>query len=126
MFSKQQYELLLLHKGFQVQMLKVQLHLYIISSVVRHILRIVLIFFFQNSGPTYIMVLSREDAVQGWRQVIGPTDPEKAKEENPDSCVFLNYLFSLKVDLPLNKKIRPVTIIFKFKYAWCLILKKNK
>lgn len=70
------------------------------------------------------MVLSREDAVQGWRQVIGPTDPEKAKEENPDSCVFLNYLFSLKVDLPLNKKIRPVTIIFKFKYVWCLILKK--
>lgn len=44
------------------------------------------------------MVLSREDAVQGWRQVIGPTDPEKAKEENPDSCVFLNYLFSLKVN----------------------------
>uniref|UniRef100_A0A8W8L7M3 Nucleoside diphosphate kinase-like domain-containing protein n=1 Tax=Magallana gigas TaxID=29159 RepID=A0A8W8L7M3_MAGGI len=38
-----------------------------------------------TSGPTYIMVLSREDAVQGWRQVIGPTDPEKAKEENPDS-----------------------------------------
>lgn len=56
------------------------------------------------------MVLSREDAVQGWRQVIGPTDPEKAKEENPDSCVFLNYLFSLKVNLPFNKKIRIVTI----------------
>lgn len=50
MFSKQQYELLPLHKGFQVQMLKVQLHLCIISSVVRHtgILRIVLIFFFQT------------------------------------------------------------------------------
>lgn len=48
------------------------------------------------------MVLSREDAVQGWRQVIGPTDPEKAKEENPDSCVFLNYLL-FKVDLPVNK-----------------------
>ncbi|XP_061183794.1 thioredoxin domain-containing protein 6-like isoform X2 [Saccostrea echinata] len=38
-----------------------------------------------TSGPTYVMVLSREDAVQGWREIIGPTDPEKAKEENPDS-----------------------------------------
>jgi len=37
------------------------------------------------SGPTMFMVLSREDAVDGWRQVIGPTDPEKAKEEAPDS-----------------------------------------
>lgn len=60
------------------------------------------------------MVLSREDAVQGWRQVIGPTDPEKAKEENPDSCVFLCYLF-FKVDLPVNKNIGLVTIILKLK-----------
>lgn len=37
------------------------------------------------------MVLSREDAVRGWRDMIGPTDPEKAKEENPDSYVF-NYI----------------------------------
>lgn len=107
MFSKQQYELLLLHKGFQVQMLKVQLHYFLrcktySSNCIN--------FFLPNSGPTYIMVLSREDAVQGWRQVIGPTDPEKAKEENPDSCVFFNYLFSLKVNLPFNKKIRIVTI----------------
>lgn len=101
MFSKQQYELLLLHKGFQVQMLKVQLHLCIISSVVIKTYSSNCInFFLPNSGPTYIMVLSREDAVQGWRQVIGPTDPEKAKEENPDSCVFLNYLFSLKSIYP--------------------------
>lgn len=64
------------------------------------------------------MVLSREDAVQGWRQVIGPTDPEKAKEENPDSCVFLNNLL-FKVDIPVNKNIRLVKIIFKYKYdAW--------
>lgn len=99
MFSKQQYELLLLRKGFQVQMMKVQLTLH-------HCLRCktyssnCINFFLPNSGPTYIMVLSREDAVQGWRQVIGPTDPEKAKEENPDSCVFLNYLFSLKSIYP--------------------------
>ncbi|KAL5005973.1 hypothetical protein ScPMuIL_017131 [Solemya velum] len=37
------------------------------------------------SGPTYFMVLSREDAVDGWRSLIGPTDPEKAREEKPES-----------------------------------------
>ncbi|XP_069108096.1 thioredoxin domain-containing protein 3 homolog isoform X37 [Argopecten irradians] len=37
------------------------------------------------SGPTMFMVLSREDAVEGWRSLIGPTDPEKAKEESPES-----------------------------------------
>ena len=34
-------------------------------------------------GPTLFMVLSREDAVEGWRSVIGPTDPQQAKEQNP-------------------------------------------
>ncbi|KAJ8320307.1 hypothetical protein KUTeg_001894 [Tegillarca granosa] len=37
------------------------------------------------SGPTLFMVLSREDAVDGWRALIGPTDPDKAKEEKPES-----------------------------------------
>ncbi|ELT87722.1 hypothetical protein CAPTEDRAFT_96991 [Capitella teleta] len=38
-----------------------------------------------TSGQTLFMVLSREDAVDGWRSLIGPTDPEKAKEEAPES-----------------------------------------
>ena len=37
------------------------------------------------SGPTLFMVLSREDAVDGWRSLIGPTDPTQAKEQAPDS-----------------------------------------
>ena len=37
------------------------------------------------SGPTYFMVLSREDAVDGWRSLIGPTDPEQAKAEKPET-----------------------------------------
>ena len=37
------------------------------------------------SGPTMFMVLSREDAVHGWREAIGPTDPELAKAEAPES-----------------------------------------
>lgn len=36
------------------------------------------------SGPTMLMVLSREDAIEGWRSIIGPTDPLQAKEKNPE------------------------------------------
>ena len=36
------------------------------------------------SGPSLFMVLSRPDAVTGWRALMGPTDPEKAKEEQPE------------------------------------------
>ena len=38
-----------------------------------------------SSGPTYFMVLSREGAVDGWRSMIGDKDPEKAKEQDPES-----------------------------------------
>ena len=37
------------------------------------------------SGPTMFMVLSREGAVDGWRSMIGETDPNKAKESDPES-----------------------------------------
>lgn len=37
-----------------------------------------------SSGPSLFMVLSRPDAVAGWRAMMGPTDPEKAKQEQPD------------------------------------------
>jgi len=38
-----------------------------------------------TSGNTYFMVLTREGAVDGWRQIIGPTNPADAKTKNPDS-----------------------------------------
>ncbi|XP_071490358.1 thioredoxin domain-containing protein 3 homolog [Diadema antillarum] len=38
-----------------------------------------------SSGLSMVMVLSREDAVDGWRTLMGPTDPEKAREEAPES-----------------------------------------
>lgn len=40
---------------------------------------------FMTSGPTMFMILSREDAVQGVREMIGPTDPEEAKQSAPES-----------------------------------------
>lgn len=38
-----------------------------------------------GSGPSLFMVLSREDAVSGWRALMGPPDPDEAKKENPNS-----------------------------------------
>ena len=40
---------------------------------------------FYFSGPTLFLILSREDAIPGFRALVGPTDPEKAKEEAPNS-----------------------------------------
>ncbi|XP_059143371.1 thioredoxin domain-containing protein 6-like isoform X2 [Physella acuta] len=37
------------------------------------------------SGVSLYLVLSREDAVDGWRREIGNVDPVQAKEENPTS-----------------------------------------
>ncbi|XP_066305247.1 thioredoxin domain-containing protein 3 homolog isoform X4 [Branchiostoma lanceolatum] len=38
-----------------------------------------------TSGPSLFMVLSVEDAVEKFRSLMGPTDPEVAKEQSPDS-----------------------------------------
>uniref|UniRef100_A0A8C0G5H2 Nucleoside diphosphate kinase-like domain-containing protein n=1 Tax=Chelonoidis abingdonii TaxID=106734 RepID=A0A8C0G5H2_CHEAB len=39
----------------------------------------------QNLGPSVIMILTKENAVEQWRQLMGPTDPDVAKESSPDS-----------------------------------------
>ena len=43
-----------------------------------------IIVYYSFSGPSLFMVLTREDAVIGWRALMGPKDPEQAKQENPD------------------------------------------
>nr|CAB3264380.1 CiIC3 thioredoxin domain-containing protein 3 homolog [Phallusia mammillata] len=47
-----------------------------------------------TSGSTMMMVLSAEDAVSKLREVMGPTDPEVAKETHPES---LRALFAKSI-----------------------------
>ncbi|XP_035748653.1 thioredoxin domain-containing protein 3 [Egretta garzetta] len=38
-----------------------------------------------TEGTSVIMILTKENAVEEWRQLMGPTDPEVAKETSPES-----------------------------------------
>uniref|UniRef100_A0A674J9R2 Nucleoside diphosphate kinase-like domain-containing protein n=1 Tax=Terrapene triunguis TaxID=2587831 RepID=A0A674J9R2_9SAUR len=40
---------------------------------------------YMSEGPSVIMILTKENAVEEWRQLMGPTDPDVAKKSSPDS-----------------------------------------
>ncbi|CAB3983118.1 thioredoxin domain-containing 3 homolog isoform X4 [Paramuricea clavata] len=40
---------------------------------------------YMSSGQSTVLLLEREDAVTGWRALMGPTDPEEAREQAPES-----------------------------------------
>ncbi|XP_041923870.1 thioredoxin domain-containing protein 6-like [Alosa sapidissima] len=40
---------------------------------------------FMSQGPSVLMILSKENAISEWREMMGPVDPEKAKEVSPNS-----------------------------------------
>lgn len=41
----------------------------------------------QLSGPVTALVLEKDNAIKAWRELMGPTNTFKAKEEAPDRCV---------------------------------------
>uniref|UniRef100_H2ZDH9 Nucleoside diphosphate kinase-like domain-containing protein n=1 Tax=Ciona savignyi TaxID=51511 RepID=H2ZDH9_CIOSA len=68
-----------------------------------------------TSGPTLMMVLSAENAVDKLREMMGPADPEVAKESNPDSLralfaksIMENAIHSPSTNESAQEKIRVV------------------
>ena len=51
----------------------------LISSANQNVMRM-----FCFSGPLLALGLAREDAVKGWRDMLGPAEVEVAKEQAPD------------------------------------------
>ena len=41
---------------------------------------------YMTSGPICAYVLGRVDAVRAWRQLCGPTDPVRARQQKPHWC----------------------------------------
>ena len=41
-----------------------------------------------TSGPILALVLAKENAIQQWRELIGPTNSIVAKESHPDRFEF--------------------------------------
>ena len=52
---------------------------------------------YMSSGPIVALVLSRENAVQHWRDLIGPTNALKARITHP------NRLFYIHKNVVLNR-----------------------
>ena len=50
---------------------------------------------FMTSGPSVGLVLEKANAIKGWREFIGPTKVEAAKESAPQRYVYCN-IFDLK------------------------------
>lgn len=40
---------------------------------------------FMTSGPIWALVLSQPEAIKKWREIMGPTDSNKARETLPRS-----------------------------------------
>ncbi|XP_063033142.1 thioredoxin domain-containing protein 3 [Melospiza melodia melodia] len=54
---------------------------------------------FMTQGPSVIMVLTKENAVEEWKKLMGPTDPEEAKKTCPESirAQFANEILANSV-----------------------------
>ena len=47
---------------------------------------------FMTSGPLCALALAKQDAVRGWRELIGPTNSTFAKSVKPHRCTQLPLL----------------------------------
>lgn len=49
--------------------------------------------YFVDSGPLLALALARQDAVTGWREMLGPKELDKAKEEAPERLVSVRMTY---------------------------------
>jgi nucleoside-diphosphate kinase len=47
-----------------------------------------------TSAPIVAMILAKENAIQQWRELIGPTNSNIAKESHPNRFSLFRNLFS--------------------------------
>ena len=78
------------------------------------VIKATVLFIYPSSGPTLFMVLTKEDAVSGWRAMMGPTDPQQALELDPNSYVFRRAI----IDTSLNSvNLRLIVILVGQNYV---------
>jgi nucleoside diphosphate kinase homolog 5 len=57
---------------------------------------------FMTSGPILALVLAKDNAIQQWRELIGPTNSNLARETHADRCCSNgNRLSVLMIDMQL-------------------------
>uniref|UniRef100_A0AAY5KHP2 Nucleoside diphosphate kinase-like domain-containing protein n=1 Tax=Esox lucius TaxID=8010 RepID=A0AAY5KHP2_ESOLU len=49
---------------------------------------------YMSRGPSVMMILSKENAITEWREMMGPTDPEQAKQGSPN-CLRAQFAKSI-------------------------------
>ena len=92
---------------------------------------------FMTSGPIVAMVLAKENAVQQWRDLIGPTNTSVAKETHPERFAYRfqflrDYRFSLRIVFeqcmePMNRRMPYMEVIVllvlnvKFDFSFLIV-----
>jgi len=51
---------------------------------------------YMSSGPSYVMILSKVEAMKDFRKIMGPTDPDEARAKEPASFRALYGVDKLK------------------------------
>jgi nucleoside diphosphate kinase len=72
---------------------------------------------FLSAAPIFALVLAREDAVKTWREVMGPTNPNRAKEDAPRSiralCGVDNLINSVYGSDSVEAAKRDIALLFE-------------
>jgi hypothetical protein len=93
-----------------------------------------------TSAPIVAMVLAKENAIQQWRELIGPTNSNVAKETHSDRFYIFKFMFLMTFFFrelvfehymeQMNKKMQYMVVIVqsvlkeKFDFSFQIVRKK--